>query len=106
MGDKDGVEKNRKFLKASIDFGKLSFPTWIWGFHAYLAVYPSAKRTFAMTLKGLYDADLVQEEDILAYYRGEQSSPEFLSTQKAVQPLLNWLEMDEDDSDSEVDDDS
>jgi len=108
LNDK-GVVARKKFIKAFIDNGKLSFATWIFGFQAYLATYPSASKTFPMTLKALYDEDLAEEESILEYYNKSQSSPDFENTRKVVQPFLKWLETandSDDDSEDEDEDDS
>jgi len=99
--DGKGVAEKQAYLKGFIESGKLPFSTWIWGFHAYLAMHPRAVKTWPMTLKGLYDADLAQEDDIIHYYRGAHSSPVFLSAQQAAQPFLTWLEtVEESSSDS------
>merc|ERR1712039_1029674 len=78
--------------------GRLSFAEWIWGFEAYLAANPSATKAWAMSLKALYDADLVEEEQILEYYKGQHDSPGFDASKKAAAPFVKWLETGEDEA--------
>jgi len=88
-----GATSRSEFLKAFITNGALSFADWIWGFEAYMAANPTAKKTWGMTLKSLYDADLVDEEEILCYYKDtSRCNPGFDISLAAAAPFINWLE--------------
>merc|ERR1711959_629180 len=100
-----GVEENLGLLKRFITSGHMGFQDLIWAFDLYVgrnAATGAAKR-FPMVVKALYDADLADEEEILAHYKAEkQQVPEFeVTARKAVAPLLNWLETAEDEDEDE-----
>jgi len=96
-----GVKHRSRFIKEFITNGRLPFAEWIWGLEAYLAANPRATKVWAMTLKTLYDEDLVEEEQILEYYRGQHDSPGFDASKKAAAPFIKWLETPEDGSDED-----
>jgi len=104
----DGVKGRTKYIKEFIKNAKMSFADWIWGFETYLAANPTATKTWAMTLKALYDEDLAEEDQILSYYKKDHDTPGFEASKKAVGPFLKWLETtdDSDDDDSDSDSDS
>merc|ERR1712012_1262389 len=100
--DANKVRSRSEFITAFITNGTLPFADWVWGFEAYMAANPAAAKTWALTLKVLYDEDLAEEEEILAYYKkGHHSSPGFDLSQKAVAPLIKWLESTSDGEDSD-----
>merc|ERR1712226_1540194 len=101
----DGVKGRKKYITEFIKNAKMSFADWIWGFETYLAANPTATKTWAMTLKALYDEDLAEEEQILAYFKKDHDTPGFEASKKAVGPFLKWLET-TDDSDDESGSDS
>lgn len=100
-----GVEQNVGLLKRLVSSGSMVFRDWIWAFDAYVGRNEAAGKRFAMVVKALYDADLAEEEEILAHYKAEKQTPGFGITCKAVAPLVKWLETtDDDDDDDDADD--
>merc|ERR1712129_199729 len=97
------------YLNEFIQNAKMPFADWIWGFEVYLTSNPAATKPWPMVLKALYDADLAEEEDILAYYKEDNDNPGFEISKKAAEPFLAWLETandsggEEDDSDEDSD---
>merc|ERR1712113_1287706 len=101
-----GIKHRSKAIKEFITNGRSFFAEWIWGFEAYLVANPSATKAWAMSLKALYDADLVEEEQILEYFKGQHDSPGFDASKKAAAPFVKWLETSEEGSDEDGDEDS
>merc|ERR1719188_276628 len=102
----DGVKKQLLYLKHFVKNGNMSFADMIWGVEAYLDSNPKALKAYPMSLKALYDEDMAEEKDILAYYKDKQDSPGFKEAKKSCARFIEWLETEESGSDDDSDEDS
>jgi len=92
-----------KYLTKVIQNGNMSPQDILWGFEVYLVNNPATEKQYPRTLKGLYDADIVTEEQLLEHYKGDFSTPGFATAKKAAKPFLDWLEQESEASDSDSD---
>lgn len=90
-----------KYLTKVIQNGNMSPQDILWGFEVYLVNNPATEKQYPRTLKGLYDADIVTEEQLLEHYKGDFSTPGFATAKKAAKPFLDWLEQESEASDSD-----
>merc|ERR1712224_126237 len=90
-----------KYLTKVIQNGHMSAQDILWGFEVHLINNPTTEKTYPMTLKGLYNAELVTEEQFLQHYQGHFSTPGFATAKKSAKPFLDWLEEASEDSDSD-----
>merc|ERR1719510_2827723 len=77
----------------------------LWAFGAYLDRNSGATKTYAHTLKVLYDEDWTEEKGILSYYDEEDGSshPGFDAAKQAATPFLKWLRTADSDDDEDSD---
>jgi len=99
------ITGKKKYLTKIIQNGNMSPEDILWGFEVYLVNNPATKKMYPVTLKGLYDAEIVTEEQFLKHYMGNLSTPGFATAKKAAKPFLDWLQEASEDSDSDSDKD-
>lgn len=76
----------------------------MWGFELYLHEHPEDLAKFPLVCKALYDEDLFEEAEFIAYYENDESNKELPSHGKArkqIGPFVTWLKEDSSDSDSD-----
>jgi len=76
----------------------------LWAFEVFFVNNASTEKSIPVTYKGLYDSDLVKDEEFLAHYKGNPKTPGFDNAKKAAKPFLEWLENVESDEDSSEED--
>jgi len=104
--DAEAVVSRKSFVKYFVTNGKLSFADMMWSIEAYLDTYPKALKGYPMTLKALYDQDMAEEKELLAYYNGDQDSPGFEEAKKSCAPFIKWLEQEDESGSDDSDEDS
>merc|ERR1719320_337945 len=82
MGAK-ALEANAKYFDKGIGSQQLSGTDVLWALGAYLAMNPSAKRSFAQQLKVVFEQEWAEEEEILKFYNDKEgaSTPAFADAQ-------------------------
>uniref|UniRef100_A0A7S2PCE1 W2 domain-containing protein n=1 Tax=Zooxanthella nutricula TaxID=1333877 RepID=A0A7S2PCE1_9DINO len=104
--DAAGILLRKSYIKYFVSNGKLSFTDMMWCIEAYLDTYPKALKGYPMTLKALYDQDMAEEKELLAYYNGDQDSPGFEEAKKSCAPFIKWLEQEDESGSDDSDEDS
>jgi len=97
------IPNKKKYLTKIIENAKMSPADILWGFEVFIVQNPKAEKAFPKTLKGLYDEELVSEEQLLTHYKGTRDSPGFEKAKKVAKPFLDWLEEASEDSESDSD---
>lgn len=94
------LEMKLPFVKKIIETGSRPFDV-LEGLEYYVCrtCLEKALHDFPYIIQKLYKHELLESDDILAYYKAEKGNPDFLKCRKAAEPVLAWLE----DSESEGD---
>lgn len=98
--DAQGVVEKRAHVECFVRNGNMQFRDWIWAFDAFLGANPQSTKSYPTVLKALYDADLAEEQDLLAHYGKDGEAPGFQAARKAAAPFLAWLKTAASDSDN------
>jgi len=101
--DAKALSEKKKYVSKCITQAKMDAEDILWAFGAYLDRNSGAAKSYAHTLKVLYDEDWTEEKDILSYYDEEDGSshPGFDVAKQAATPFLKWLKTADDDSEEE-----
>merc|ERR1712118_131783 len=95
------IPKKAKHLSKVISNASMPPKDVLWGFEVHIVDNAAAEKAYPKTLKGLYDEEIVAEEDLLAHYKEDLDTPGFAAAKKAAKPFLDWLQEASEDSESD-----
>ncbi|KAL9234647.1 hypothetical protein vseg_009497 [Gypsophila vaccaria] len=97
------VNKKKNYLIAALAYAEASQPVMLHGIESFCGkARPEAVKEVALVLKNLYDADILEEDAIVEWYKKGLTGPnKSLALWKNVKPFVEWLQSAESESEEE-----